>query len=331
MELVIDGRYLSLHTAWGDLDWSLCWPGYSDEATFDVARQPSWFKPGLLGFLVWGGVKMFAGTLEEPTRGSQMRLTGLHRLGENYAALDGLGAMSLAPNEALTTAIARGLPWTKPDLWPDIAVPLGMDSPATLTQVIDADTALIPGHDWGVLPDSSIRRFARPAVRLHVRPGGDGLGIAWDNYASTLIARYYDGAAYQSATRTDSTAEDRWGAKEAVVPKALNDGATMTLAQAQAILDSMLAKGRAKPGWTTPIEVAYGALTDARQCPVDLRSVKPYEQVRVHGITEDIGGLPGQTYVDMPLARYAPAADGKTAVLTPEGLVSPLTDVLSGK
>ena len=103
MELIIDGRYLSLHTAWGDLDWSLCWPGYSDEATFDVARQPSWFKPGLLGFLVWGGQKMFAGTLEEPTRGSQMRLTGLHRLGENYAALDGLGAMSLAPNEALTT------------------------------------------------------------------------------------------------------------------------------------------------------------------------------------------------------------------------------------
>jgi hypothetical protein len=145
------------------------------------------------------------------------------------------------------------------------------------------------------------------------------------------IARYNDGTNYQSVTRTDSTAEDRWGYKEAVVPKALNDDAAMTLAQAQAILDSMLAKGRAKPGWTTPIEVAYGALTDARQCPVDLRSVKPFEQVRVHGITEDIGGLPGQTYVDMPLARYAPAADGKTAVLTPEGLVSPLTDVLSGK
>ena len=331
MELIIDGRYLSLHTAWGDLDWSLCWPGYSDEATFDVARQPSWFKPGLLGYLVWGGQKMFAGTLEEPTRGNQVRLTGLHRLGEKYAALDGSANMSLIPDTAIDAAIVRGLPWSRATSWGASAVPLGADSPATLTQVVDADTAQYPGQDWGVLPTGVMVRQARATPRLHVRPGGDGLGIAWDNYASTLIARYYDGAAYQSATRTDSTAEDRWGYKEAVVPKALNDGATMTLGQAQAILDSMLAKGRAKPGWTTPIEVAYGALTDARQCPVDLRSVKPYEQVRVHGITEDIGGLPGQTYVDMPLARYAPAADGKSAVLTPEGLVSPLTDVLSGK
>lgn len=332
MQLIVDGHYLSALTAWGDLDWSLCWPGYSDELTFDVASHPSIFKPGKVASLVWGGERLFAGTLDEPVRGQKLRVAGLHRLGEKYAALDGSGNLSLATDTAVPAAIGRGLPWS----WVvggGTTVPLGTDTPPSITQIVDAQTAMLPGVDWGVRPDGMAFGRARSAPRLHIRPGGDGLGIAWDNYASTLIARYVDSTThtYTTVTRSDAAAEARWGYKEAVLGTALNDGAEMTLAQAQAVLDSMLAAGRARPGWTQAIEVQYGAVLNNHQQPVDLATIKPYETIRVHGLTEDVGDLAGQSYVDMPLAAIKHNKANASAVLTPVGLLDPMGDVLSGK
>jgi hypothetical protein len=331
VELIVDGHYVSAFTAWGDLDWSLCWPGYSDELTFDVASHPSIFKPGKIASLVWGGERMFTGTLDEPTRGQKLRAAGLHRLGEKFTALDGSSNLSLSPNAVLDAAIARGLPWVKPVPWEASNVALGTDSPSTVSQIIDAENAAYPGSDWGIFPDHSLRRFARTTPRLHVRPGGDGLGIAWDNYASTLIARYVDSTthAYTTVIRDDATAEARWGYKEATVSTALNDGAEMTLAQAESVLDSMLAAGRSRPGWTQAIEVEYGAVLNDYQQPVDLATIRPYEAIRIHGLAEDVSDLAGQSWVDMPLARINHS--GSTATLTPVGLVSPMGDVLSGK
>ena len=56
---------------------------------------------------------------------------------------------------------------------------------------------------------------------------------------------------------------------------------------------------------------------------------KPFDSPRVHGLTEDVADLAGQSWVDMPLARINHSAS--KAVLTPVGLVSPMQDVLSGK
>lgn len=330
MEIVVAGRYISHHTSWGDLEWSTCWPGYSDELTFDVSSIPSWFRPGSLVSLVWGGEALWSGTLDEPTRGARLRAAGLWRLLNDYAALDALGELSLGPNTSLEQAIVRGLPVIKTSTWASSAVPLNTDAPPTVAQVQDADVAQTPGLAWGVLPNGEFTRRSRTAPRLHIRPGGDGLGIAWDNYASTLIARYLDSgtSTYTTVTRTDSDAETRWGAREAVVPGVLNDGAPMTSAQAENVLDGMLAKGRARPGWTTPIELAPGALVGDYGQEVDPRTIKPYETVRVHGIGEDIGALPGQTYVDVHIERVRYPSGGGLPVITPVGLVSPMHAVL---
>ena len=332
LQLVVGGHYLSALTAWGELEYGLCWPGYSDELTFDVASHPSVLKVGAIVRLMWASEPLWAGTLDEPVRGQKLRAAGLHRLGEKYASLDSLGDITLYPFAGVDQAIARGVPWTRP-MGFGLEVPLGTDSPPTVSQVMDADSARIPGESWGVPPDGGIIRRARPPVRLHVRPGGDGLGIAWDNYASTLIARYVDSTTHANATviRTSAAAVDRWGYKEAVLKDALNGGAEMTSATAQAILDSKLADGRARPGWTTPIEVQYGAVLNNFQQPVDLETIRPWEIVRVHGLTEDVGDLAGQSWVDMPLAAIRHTPTSQSAVLTPVGLVSPMTDVLSGK
>lgn len=333
MQLIVDGHYVAALTSWGDLEWGLCWPGYSDELTFDVTSHPSIFKPGKVGTLVCHGVRMFTGTLDEPVRGQKLRLAGLHRLGERTPALDGGGALSLVPDTILDAAFARGLPWSRSSSWGATAVPLTTTSPVRVGEVVDAVAAQVVGSDWGVLPSGRMALVARTSPRLHVRPGGDGLGIAWDSYASTLIARYVDSTthAYTTVIRTDATAEDRWGYKEAIVPTALNNGAEMTLTQARAIVDSMLADGRARPGWTQAIEVEYGAVLNNHAQPVDLATIKPYETIRVHGLTEDVGDLAGRTFVDMPLQRIGHNPKAGTAVLTPVGLVSPMADVLAGK
>lgn len=332
MQLVVNGRVLSLDgTGWGDLEWGLCWPGYSDELTFDVSRIPSHFRPGSPVSLVWGGEALWSGTLDEPTRGARLRAAGLYRLGEDYAALDGVGGIELVVNDAIDAAIIRGLPWLRPDNVSTGAPPMNTDSPPTLTDIITAQFAASETLDWGVRPDRTVARLARSTPRLHVRPGGDGLGIAWDNYASTLIARYNDSGSgvYETATHTDTAAEARWSYREAVVSGALNDGAPMTAAVADDMLASMLAKGRARPGWTTPLEVEYGAITGNRGQPIDLATIKPYETIRVHGISEDIGADPGQTYVDMDIERIR--HKGPTTTIAPVGLVSPMHAVLSGK
>lgn len=330
MQLVVGGHYLSV--GWGDLEWGLCWPGYSDELTFDVASHPSIFQKQAPVSLVWGGDLLWSGTLDEPVRGQKLRAAGLHRLGEDYAALDGSGNPTLNTDVAVPQAITRGLPWS----WATggaVAPPLDTDAPITISRLIDAQTEQYPGLDWGVLPSGVVVSQARTAPRLHIRPGGDGLGIAWDNYASTLIARYVDSTshAYTTVTRSDATAEARWGYKEATLPTALNDGAEMTLAQAEAILDSKLAAGRSRPGWTQAIEVQYGAVLNDHMQPVDLATIKPYETIRVHGLTEDVGDLAGQSFVDMPLARIQHNKTDASAILTPVGLHDPMGDVLSGK
>lgn len=332
MELIVDDHYISALTSWGDLDWSLCWPGYSDELTFDVASHPSIFKPGKIVSLVWGATRLWTGTLDEPVRGQKLRAAGLHRLGEKYAALTSGGDLSTWPAGAVDAAIVRGMPWIR-SVADDMPIaPINTDSPSTITEIVNVNTAQFPGWDWGVLPGRQYVRRERAVPRLHVRPGGDGLGIAWDNYASTLIARYFDSASstYQTAIVTDATAQARWGYREVIVPNALNDGAAMSAAQATAALDSMLAAGRNRPGWTAPIEVEYGAILNSYQQPVDLATIKPYETIRVHGLADDVADLDGQSYVDMPLARINHSG-GPKVVLTPVGLVSPMVDVLSGK
>lgn len=331
LELVVGGHYLALMTSWGDLDWSLCWPGYSDELTFDVASHPSTLRPDAPVALVWAGEKLWSGTLDEPVRGQRLRAAGLFRKGEQYAALNGGGNLSLYPNEAVDVAIGRGMPWTNPTGGLVGPVPLGTDAPSTVAEVLAAMDAQTPSWATGIAPSGQLIRRERSAPRLHIRPGGDGLGIAWDNYASTLIARYVDSTThlYTTVIRSDATAEARWGYRERTVSSALNDGAEMTLTQAQAVLDSMLASGRSRPGWTTPVEVEYGGVVTERQQPVDLATIRPYETVRVHGLTDDVGDLAGQSYVDMPLARIQ--HQRTSVVLTPVGLVSPMQDVLTGK
>lgn len=327
MQMVVDGHYLGTLTAWGDLEWGLCWPGYSDELTFDIASYPSILKPGAITSLVWGGEALWSGTLEEPVRGQKLRASGLHRLGEKYAALDGSGNLSLDVNIVVDAAIGRGMPWAKP-FGLGGTVPLGSDSPSTVADVVAASDAQFPGYATGVEPDRRLVRRQRTSPRLHVRPGGDGLGIAWDNYASTLIARHFNGTTYATVIRTDAAAEARWGHREATISYALNDGATTTTAQAQAILDSMLANGRSRPGWTTPIEVEFGAVLNEHGQPIDLATIRPYETIRVHGLAEDVSDLAGQSWVDMPLERIRHV--GPTTTLTPVGLVAPMQDVLSG-
>lgn len=332
-QLIVDGHHLDAFTTWGDLDWSLCWTGHSDELTFDVTSHPRVARTGALAMLTFGGIPVWSGPLEEPVRGEKLRAKGLFRMGDDFTALDGMGDLSIDPDVAVPAAIARGLPWQF-GLGFGVVPPLDADKPTTISALLTAQAVQLPGYGWGILPNGRDRRAPHAPPRLHVTTGGGTLGIARDNYASTLIARYLDSttSTYKTAIRVDAAAARRWGQREVTLPALLNDGAAMTLTEAQTILESMLAAGRARPGWTSAIEVEYGAILNNHQQPVLLESIPPYATVRVHGLDEDVTDLAGQTWVDMPVARIDHRSSRPGAItLTPVGLVDPMGDVLQGK
>ena len=332
LTLTIGGHHLSAFTSWGDLDWSLCWPGYSDELTFTVRSHTHILTTGAPVTLACCGVPLWSGTLAKPTRGQPLRAGGLHRLAGEYAALNEGGDVSVYADEATDVAIDRGLPWVKRISLGGGAQPLKTDAPVKVSDVLTSASEQLAGDQaWGILPNKELTRRSRPPARFHLRPDSVDLGIATDNYGSTIIARYLDSttSTYETAIRVNPGAAERWGYKELTLPKALNDGAAMTLVEAASVLETIASRGRARPGWTDAIEIPYGVLLNDRQQPVDLYGIRPWDTVRAHGIDGRVADLAGQTWVELPAARIM-HSDSKPDVVTiaPVGLVDPMGDII---
>lgn len=341
-EIIIDGHRLSALMPWGDLEWVDCWPGGTESITFGVARSHPLFRPGAIVELDHGGIRRAVGALTEPTKGDPLVAEGLHRQGEDYAALDASGDVSPTVHDAVDQARVRGLPWIRVetggpsefDLSPvpfvDGAPDLDLEQPHSVAQYLDA-SAQRRGEVWGIDPYQRVIMAGWQPVSLHMLPGLDGLGASLDGYASVLHGRYLDSgtSTYKTRTDQDDTAIARWGRVEKTLPGLLAEGLAITATRAQELLIGLLEQGTSQIGWASSIEAQFGDVVNEYQRPVDTYGISSRHTIRLHGLVDDVADLSGRTWVDVPIARVHHKADG-SATLEPRKLSTPMNDALAG-
>lgn len=280
-----------------------------------------------------GPVCRWRGTLTEPDRESwSLTALGLCRQAEHCLCFDGALATSSVPNTAVDEGIARGiLNWTRPASLSSVAF-----SAATTTDGLNYLTPLLDGWSeeagvrWGVGADGAVRAAADPTVPTYqITPNVARLNLADDDYASHLYGRRLSGAStYQTHTRDDPDAAARWGPREFGVN--LTGLGIITNLRAAAILEGMLAKGKARTGYTNRIEVASSQLLTAGGLPAHLPSVTAGQMVRLNGFFDDSRLLSGKTYVDIVIGETNYTDGEDVIVLAPVGLVPrTLSDVLA--
>lgn len=332
IDVTVNGRRLALDALYGDVEMSKVWPGGSGEMSWTVDAMTTHRGDYHGGNIVrgwFGPVCVFGGQLVEPDP-SQDRMVaeGLWRAAEKFPALDGSDNATTVPDTAIDHAITLGLPWTRPTSISTTAVDLDTtQGPVTLAELLDAYTEQTMNR-WGVNPLGEVVQKVDDTIpSLQINAIEDGLGFATDTYASGLVGRYKTSTGYATAIRTNATAQADHGPAYTVVD--LTPRGVLTSTKANAILDNMLALGRAVPQWTTGIEVTYGELLGPGGTPVALESVSASSGLlRIHGGFDLAQRLNGALYLDIPIGETSLSAG--TLILKPQGLAArSLVDVLA--
>jgi hypothetical protein len=328
LNIVVNGVPLATACRFGDVEMSTVWPGGSDELSWATPDQPAALSGGALSVRALVGPQcVWYGTQLEPDP-SQDRMVaqGSWRLGDNFAALSA-GVATKTPNTAIDTAITAGLRWTRPNSISSTAVDIDTSQgPIYVGPLLDAWTEQ-SAQRWGV--DTSGNVFAKaddtvPTYRIPPLDGG--LGFTLDKYACTLIGRYFDGSAYQTATRTDTVAQALHGTAQGIVD--LTGRGTLTLAKSNTILDNLLALGRSTPQWTETVTVAYGELLSMNGAPVMLETVQAGKVLRIPGGLDLPRSNYGRLYVDMLIGATS-LVDGLLTIQPMQTAARSFTDVIT--
>lgn len=334
-QIRIDGHWATEIAAWGDLSWVTQIRGGMHEITWSMDVDTSFRHPALrTGALVEvfdGPSRIGSGPMNEPDMASGTFVArGLYRLAENFMALDGAGAPTSIPDTAIDRAILAGLPWTRPASLSVFAFGANPpDEPFRLSGLLDQFSDSSATY-WSVNAAGQIRQGTPVATPTwYLQPGLTDLGLAEDDYASDLYGRrLVSGGTFATTTRGDAVARAAFERREDYVD--LTSLGVITVAQANAVLDGLLAKGRARPSFTDSIEVARSQLLTADGVPADLSMVQAGQMVRSHGFYDDISFLNGATYLDWLIGETKYGDGSDVITLSPQGLAPrDLASVLS--
>lgn len=331
MHVKVGGRWLHSLTPWGDLSWSHDGHGCK-EATFKVYRTPGERHPliyrGAMVEVMLGASSLWTGSLSDlDWMTGAMSAKGYAANAENYPTIDGSGDATSAPATAVDQAIADGWPVTRDASIPLAAYTTEADGSNSTAGLLD-DQATELGYRWSVRADRIVRMEADPATpTLQIIPGVVELGLASDDYASTVAVVYKDSSTgvVDYVKRTDTAAAARFGEKFVTVDATVLG--PISTARANAIGDGVLARGGARLGWTGSIEVTADELLTMGGVPAALELVRSGLMVRAQGLFDDLQWLGGRTYLDVVIGETAYVAGARTITLSPSGSVA---DTLSG-
>lgn len=331
------GLWLPSIGPWGDLAWSALADGGCDAASWSMNLPPTFAHPSLRrGGIVRikaGTKNLYRGLLEQPVvnvedDGSatwQFTAQGLSALAGGYLCLDGAGNTSTTLDTVIDAAIARGLPWKRPNSIGSVPFTATDTTDALnyLSDLLDAFAASV-GERWGVDEDGNVYMAADDTTPTwYMTPGSGQFGLADDNYASSVFVRYWNGSAFVTASATDAVAAALYGAKE-YAADATSYG-TLTAAQATGMANGALAKGKSRLGWTNSLSPSKFQLTTPGGTPAPLWMVKPQQVVRLHGVYNEQGQpLP---FVDFAIGEADHSEPDETLTISPVGLVA--RDVVS--
>lgn len=289
----------------GDLEWSTRWPGGSFEASWRMHLPdrvlPAFLRSGQNTAIRVGTKRVWRGRLTRPVpQGGkvwQFTAEGLFRQGERFHAFNGSGASTSVPNTAIDTAIGNGLPWTRSQSFSaaamnDVEETEGLQ---TVSALLDA-WANEAGESWGVDVDGRV--FHAPDSSTpgwHISPIAGPNGTAEEEYASHVVGRYLrtSDSTYQTVWATGG---EPFGRAEALVDLTVHG--PMTTSRAQAYVDKILVKGRARLGWTDAIELDRYEITTPGGVPADLRFVRAGQVARQFGVIDpDTGRITHKSFV----------------------------------
>lgn len=331
--------------AWGDLEWTTRWGEGACgmyEAQWSMPLPPDFDHPalrsGTLVELMDGPWRIGSPLiLAEPARGSgfnqpwQFTATGIGREveGENsFYAFDAGSNTTSVPSTAIDAAISlQGLRWSGRDA----SVSTAAVGSSTSTDQLNTIGALLNtsadslGKRWGVGQDNRVYFYSDPTTPTYnVIPGVASLGVADDDYASVVFVRYLESVSgtYQTASASSPPAITRYGRRE--YPTDVTSLGAITTATAQGFADGILAKSKARLGWTNGLTLTSNQILTAGGEAADLSKVAEDVaggcMVRLHGIFNDLLEYNGQTWLDIIIGE-AKLTDGEDSIsLSPMGL-----------
>lgn len=307
-EIRINGVWAATIGGIGKPSWTTVADGGSESASWrmDLASgftHPA-LRPGALVEIFAGSFGVWSGILNEPDDspdGWEFTASGLAAEAAGYLCLDSGGNTTAVPNTAIDQAIARGLPWTRPTSLDStsFAAQNSTDALNTLSDLLDA-WAHTNSKRWVVSPSGEVAAVTDPTTPdWHLSPGSGRVGLADDEYASDLYVRYRpDAVSYATVHVADPLATVAHRREYPVDATSLG---VVTSTKAANVGAGLLARGRARYGWTAPIQASRLQMTTPGGTPAYLPFVKAGQMARLHGVMND-QGLP-VPYVDFVIGR----------------------------
>lgn len=323
----VGGVFHSAICAWGPVTYSFNERGCK-EASWSIGLAPGERHPALVrGALVEimdGSACIWVGELAEPNwREGRMTADGLAVVASRYPSLDGSGNSSSNPTTVANANITRG--------WKILSVASSVPN-ASYTTTADGSndqTALFQANSdelaqrWYVGADRVLRFAADPTVpTLHIRPKVVDLGNADDEYASDVFVRYRPtSSTYATQAVADTAVRARFGFRGFMFDA--TPLGVINATRATNIGQGLLAKGRARLGWTSSIQVTSNELLTAGGVPVDLSMVTGGQDLlRIWVGYDDVQYLDGRSYLDI-LIGESTYTDGSGVIsLAPLGKVA---------
>jgi hypothetical protein len=278
------------------LTYSFICPGGCDQLTMTVmvpaAYRTQLFNPGWQVKVCRGGHDVWHGKLDEPvptSSGWNLTAVGTGNLGTNFIAFYAPGDVWPAgePDEIISRAIARGLPWVNPGLnsspyasqfWMGQATDPGSQTVTAFLTLICTRGGLtwyVNSQPGGIYGGDDLAVFPLPATpnRLLVATtpvartlGGDintifvRYTVTADNATSGAVA------AYSVVSVQNAASVAAHGVMETYID--LSDVGVMSVGAAQALASSVLSIYQ-RASFAGPFTVSYGQLLNSGGQPVD--------------------------------------------------------------
>ncbi len=334
----VNGQNLASVGYVGGLGWSHQWPGGCWDAGWQmggVSRTAAsrLLRRGAEVRIYVGSWPVWRGVLDESGDGQgSFTARGYYREAERFLALSA-GIPTAVTADAIAEAIADGWAVTYSGTPP---TGIATDQPQYLHQLLDtASTAA--SVRWGVNALGELFFAADPTEpTLIVTPGQPLMGRADDSYVTNLYADYVSAVSgtppVASATgwvfNEDAAALAEHGRSASYVD--LKPRGLMTGTEAQNIIDGMLAKGRARIGFTSPMTLGWHQLLTRGGVPANPATVTAGQMVRVYGaINPDGTAVAGGTQ-DIVIGATSHEAGSRSITLTPVGMEPrSLSDILA--
>lgn len=309
--------------------WETLADGGSGECSFDLSLSAKTLPPllqrGTLLEILCGGSRLWLGRINDYDR-EEGRVVGrgIHTDAYQIPAIDGAGNVTRDVVTALGTAFAAPWNWFANNYNGVAGVATGdSDSPQMLGQLLDQYAEQL-GMRWRQDTNASIFIGVDPTVPTYLAtPGAAVFGETDESSANHLIGRYFDGAANATTLR--------W-LPDVVVARAefrdLTDRETLTLAQANAILDAELAANASRPSWINGVTLHREQLTTPGGTPAFLSGVMAGTMIRAHGLMAE--GVLQAPWLDVVIGKTRYTAGEDSIYIEPVNTAPRnLTDVIA--